>query len=67
MEEAHHHDPIDVFAAYLREQGAARRRGAPEAMRDEIKAEIDRQIAAAWEAADPEPATAMRHVFAEDA
>ena len=65
VEEAHHHDPIDLFAAYLREQGAADD-AVLQAMRDEIKADLDRQIALAWEASDPEPASAMRHVFAED-
>ena len=66
VEEAHHHDPIDLFAVYLREQGIADE-PALEAMRDEIKADLDRQITQAWEAPDPEPASAMRHVFAEDA
>jgi 2-oxoisovalerate dehydrogenase E1 component alpha subunit len=66
VEEAHHHDPIDVFATYLRDQGIVDD-AALEAMRDEVKADIDRQITLAWEAPDPEPASAMRHVFAEDA
>jgi 2-oxoisovalerate dehydrogenase E1 component alpha subunit len=66
VEEAHHHDPIDVFATYLRDQGIAED-AALEAMRDEVKTDIDRQITLAWEAPDPEPASALRHVFAEDA
>ena len=66
VEEAHHHDPIDQFAGYLREQGVADD-GALDAMRAEVKADIERQIALAWEAPDPDPASAMRHVFAEDA
>jgi 2-oxoisovalerate dehydrogenase E1 component alpha subunit len=66
VEEAHHHDPIDVFATYLRDQGIADD-AALEAMRDEVKTDIDRQITLAWEAPDPEPASALRHVFAEDA
>ena len=66
VEEAHHHDPIDVFATYLRDQGIADDAGL-EAMRDEVKTDIDRQITLAWEAPDPEPASALRHVFAEDA
>jgi 2-oxoisovalerate dehydrogenase E1 component alpha subunit len=66
VEEAHHHDPIDVFATYLRDQGIADD-AALEAMRDEVKTDIDRQITLAWESPDPEPASALRHVFAEDA
>jgi 2-oxoisovalerate dehydrogenase E1 component alpha subunit len=66
VEEAHHHDPIDLFAAYLREQGIADQ-DAIDGMHGEVKAEIERQIAQAWEAADPEPRSALRHVFAEDA
>jgi 2-oxoisovalerate dehydrogenase E1 component alpha subunit len=66
VEEAHHHDPIDVFATYLRDQGIADD-AALEAMRDEVKTDIDRQITLAWEAPDPEPASALRHAFAEDA
>jgi TPP-dependent pyruvate/acetoin dehydrogenase alpha subunit len=37
-----------------------------EAMRSDIKAEIDEAISAAWEAADPAPESALRHVFAEE-
>ena len=66
VEEAHHHDPIDAFADVPSRPGH-RRRGALEAMRDEVKTDIDRQITLAWEAPDPEPASALRHVFAEDA
>ena len=66
VEEAHHHDPIDAFATYLRDQGIADE-AALEAMHDEVKTDIDRQITLAWEAPDPEPASALRHVFAEDA
>ena len=66
VEEAHHHDPIDAFATYLRDQGIADE-AALEAMHDEVKTDIDRQITLAWEAPDPEPVSALRHVFAEDA
>jgi 2-oxoisovalerate dehydrogenase E1 component alpha subunit len=65
VEEAHHHDPIDQFATYLLDQAVVDP-AALQAMHGEIKSDIDRQIALAWEAADPEPDTAMRHVFAED-
>jgi 2-oxoisovalerate dehydrogenase E1 component alpha subunit len=66
VEEAHHHDPIDAFATYLRDQGIVDD-AALAAMRDEVKSDIDRQITLAWEAPDPEPASALRHVFVEDA
>jgi len=65
VEEAHHHDPIDLFAGYLMEQRIADE-GALTVMHDEVKADIERQIALAWDAPDPEPASALRHVFAED-
>ena len=35
-------------------------------MRDELKAEVDEAITTAWAAPDPDPETALRHVFAED-
>jgi 2-oxoisovalerate dehydrogenase E1 component alpha subunit len=65
VEEAHHHDPIDLFAAYLREHGVTDG-AALDAMRADVKSELDRQIAQAWEAPDPEPASALRHVYAQD-
>jgi 2-oxoisovalerate dehydrogenase E1 component alpha subunit len=64
VEEAKARDPLVQFAAYLREHDllddAAR-----EALRAEVKAEIDDAIRAAWDAADPDPDTALRHVFQE--
>jgi 2-oxoisovalerate dehydrogenase E1 component alpha subunit len=65
VEEAHHHDPIDLFAGYLRDHGVADGEALDE-MRANVKSELDRQIAQAWEAPDPEPASALRHVYAED-
>jgi 2-oxoisovalerate dehydrogenase E1 component alpha subunit len=65
VEEAHHHDPIDLFEVYLIEQSVADR-AAIDAVRDDVKADLERQIAEAWDAADPEPSSALRHVFAED-
>jgi TPP-dependent pyruvate/acetoin dehydrogenase alpha subunit len=65
VEEAKHHDPLVEFARYLDAQrigDEAEREG----IRRDVKEEIDRAIAAAWDAADPAPASAMRHVFAED-
>jgi TPP-dependent pyruvate/acetoin dehydrogenase alpha subunit len=36
-------------------------------MRAAVKSEIEEALAAAWDAPDPEPESALRHVFAEDA
>jgi 2-oxoisovalerate dehydrogenase E1 component alpha subunit len=66
VDEAKHRDPIDRFTAYLLEHAisdAAR----VDAMRDEVKSQVEEAITAAWAAPDPDPATAMRHVFAEGA
>jgi 2-oxoisovalerate dehydrogenase E1 component alpha subunit len=65
VEEARHHDPIVQFGSYLAEHGVLDGPGQDE-VRAEIKNGIDVDIAAAWDAADPDPATALRHVFAED-
>jgi len=65
VEEAKHHDPLMEFARYLEANGVgddAER----EAVRADVKDEIERAIAAAWEAPDPDPASALRHVFSED-
>jgi 2-oxoisovalerate dehydrogenase E1 component alpha subunit len=65
VEEAHHHDPIDLFETYLIEQAVADR-AEIDAVREDVKTDLERQIVDAWNAADPEPGTALRHVFAED-
>ncbi len=64
VDEARHHDPIQLFGEYLRTNEILDDVGA-EALRTEIKGEIDEAIASAWEAADPMPSSALRHVFAE--
>ena len=60
-----HPDPLDRFAAYL--LGAPDRR--PGGARGDARRGEDGGRGArstpAWDAADPDPATAMRHVFAE--
>jgi TPP-dependent pyruvate/acetoin dehydrogenase alpha subunit len=63
--EARHHDPLETFSAYLSEQAVLDTHGADE-LRAEVKEEIDAAIAAAWEAPDPAPESALRHVFAEE-
>jgi TPP-dependent pyruvate/acetoin dehydrogenase alpha subunit len=59
-----HDDPIERFAAYLIEHGVVDEVGVA-SLRDALKAEVDDAIATAWAAPDPDPATALRHVFAE--
>lgn len=53
------------FGAYLKEQQVADD-ASIEATRLSLREEIDAAIEAAWEAPDPVPETALRHVFAED-
>ena len=65
VDEHKHRDPIDRFTAYLISHGLLddeRMQG----MHDEVKAEVEEAISSAWDAADPDPATALRNVFAED-
>lgn len=63
--EHRHHDPIDRFTAYLIDHGFTDHDGI-QAVHDELRREVDAAIDEAWEAPDPEPASAMRHVFAEE-
>jgi TPP-dependent pyruvate/acetoin dehydrogenase alpha subunit len=65
VDAARHHDPVQIFAGYLRSQAILDDVGA-EQLRAEVKEEIDAAIAAAWDAPDPEPVSALRHVFRED-
>jgi 2-oxoisovalerate dehydrogenase E1 component subunit alpha len=64
VEEARKNDPILVFGRYLIEQQLLREEQVEE-IKVELKAEVDAAVEEAWGAADPEPETAMRHVFAE--
>ncbi|MBI4259017.1 MAG: thiamine pyrophosphate-dependent dehydrogenase E1 component subunit alpha [Actinobacteria bacterium] len=64
VEEHRARDPLVVFAAYLKEQGLLDDEGV-ESIRAETKDRVDQEVEAAWNAADPEPETALRHVFAE--
>jgi 2-oxoisovalerate dehydrogenase E1 component alpha subunit len=66
VEQARRHDPVHVLGTYLREQGMLDEAAAEE-LRASVKNEIDEALAAAWDAPDPDPASAMRHVFAEPA
>jgi 2-oxoisovalerate dehydrogenase E1 component alpha subunit len=64
VEERRGHDPIERFATYLVEAGITDR-DALQAVHDEVKSQVEAAITAAWDAPDPDPATATRHVFAE--
>ncbi|HYU56474.1 MAG TPA: thiamine pyrophosphate-dependent dehydrogenase E1 component subunit alpha [Actinomycetota bacterium] len=66
VEEARRNDPILLFGRYLVEQGLLPEDG-PDAVRAEIKAQVDAAADEAWKAPDPEPDSALRHVFAEPA
>ncbi|HXF57864.1 MAG TPA: thiamine pyrophosphate-dependent dehydrogenase E1 component subunit alpha [Actinomycetota bacterium] len=57
-------DPILLFGAYLKEAGLLDEEGI-ERLRSEVKAEVDAAVDEAWNAPDPEPESALRHVFAE--
>jgi 2-oxoisovalerate dehydrogenase E1 component alpha subunit len=65
VDEAKHHDPIVRFSAELKRLGIADDAGL-ETLAAEVKADIDKQIDAAWNVPDPDPATLLRNVFAEE-
>ena len=65
VQEARDHDPLVEFGTYLSAHDILDEAG-QEALRATVKTEVDGHIAAAWEAADPDPATSLKHVFAED-
>jgi 2-oxoisovalerate dehydrogenase E1 component alpha subunit len=64
VEEHRHHDPIDRFTGYLIGLDLLDHDRMRE-LHDEVKAAIDTAIATAWEAPEPDPATAYKHVFSE--
>jgi 2-oxoisovalerate dehydrogenase E1 component alpha subunit len=64
VDEARHHDPIELFATTLRE-AAVLEDGEADTIASAIKAEVDEQIERAWNAPDPAPETLHRHVFFE--
>ncbi|HET9672387.1 MAG TPA: thiamine pyrophosphate-dependent enzyme, partial [Actinomycetota bacterium] len=65
VEEAKARDPLVQFGAYLREHGVLDDT-AEERLRAEVKEEIDEAIRTAWDAPDPDPESALRHVFREE-
>ncbi|MEX0651366.1 MAG: thiamine pyrophosphate-dependent dehydrogenase E1 component subunit alpha, partial [Actinomycetota bacterium] len=66
VELARQHDPVHVLGTYMREHRLIDDGGAEE-LRASVKGEIEEALAAAWDAPDPDPSSAMRHVFAEPA
>ena len=64
VEQARHNDPVHVFGEYLRTNDVLDDVGAEE-LRVAIKGEIEDALTKAWEASDPTPDSAMRHVFFE--
>jgi 2-oxoisovalerate dehydrogenase E1 component alpha subunit len=65
VDEARKNDPIVLFGEYLKRAGLLDDDGI-EATRVELKEEVDRAVDEAWNAADPDPDTALDHVFAEE-
>jgi 2-oxoisovalerate dehydrogenase E1 component alpha subunit len=64
VEEHRHDDPVNRLGEYLRTNSILDDVGAEE-LRTQLKAEIDDAIASAWDAPDPTPESALRHVFYE--
>jgi len=64
VEEARRNDPILLFGNELKSLGLLDDE-ALESIRVELKAEVDREVDDAWNAADPESDTAMLHLFAD--
>jgi 2-oxoisovalerate dehydrogenase E1 component alpha subunit len=64
VEEAKRNDSLILFANYLKEQGLLDDEGI-ESLRAEVKAQVDTDVETAWNAADPAPEDALKHVFAE--
>jgi 2-oxoisovalerate dehydrogenase E1 component alpha subunit len=65
VEEAKTHDPLIEFARYLLHRGLLDK-STDDALHTEVKDEIDAAITSAWEAPDPDPATAARNVVADE-
>jgi 2-oxoisovalerate dehydrogenase E1 component alpha subunit len=65
VEEARRNDPILLFGRYLVDQGILDE-GRVEELRAEVKREVDAEVEAAWEAPDPEPESALLHVWADE-
>jgi 2-oxoisovalerate dehydrogenase E1 component alpha subunit len=64
VEEAKRNDPIIRFGNYLKEHGLLDDERV-EKIRTDLKAEVDQALDQAWNAPDPEPESALQHVFAD--
>ena len=64
VEAAKHQDPIHRFEHVLRDAGVMTDDDIS-AIAAELKKDVDRQIDEAWNAADPDPSTLGRHLYAE--
>jgi 2-oxoisovalerate dehydrogenase E1 component alpha subunit len=64
VEQAKTNDPIVKFGATLKELRLLDDDGV-ESTRVELKEQVDQAVARAWEAPDPEPESALLHVFEE--
>jgi len=64
VDEAKRNDPIVRFGADLKELGLLDDDGI-ERTRTELKAEVDEAVDKAWNAPDPEPESALLHVYGE--
>jgi 2-oxoisovalerate dehydrogenase E1 component alpha subunit len=64
VEQHRHDDPVNRLGKYLGTHNVLTK-AAAEDLRTEVKGEIDVALAAAWDAPDPKPASALRHVFYE--
>jgi 2-oxoisovalerate dehydrogenase E1 component alpha subunit len=65
VEEAKRNDSIILFGNYLIEVGLTDVEGV-QSLRAEVKQQVDQEVDAAWNAPDPQPEDAMKHVFAAD-
>jgi 2-oxoisovalerate dehydrogenase E1 component alpha subunit len=65
VEEAKARDPLAQFRGYLRKHGVLDDEK-EETVRAEVKREIDEAIQAAWDAPDPDPESALDHIFQEE-
>jgi 2-oxoisovalerate dehydrogenase E1 component alpha subunit len=65
VEQARAKDPLVQFGAYLRAHELLDD-AKEETLRAETKEEIEEAIKAAWDAPDPDPDSALRHVFQEE-
>jgi 2-oxoisovalerate dehydrogenase E1 component alpha subunit len=64
VDEARKNDPILQFANYLTGAGLLDE-AKLESIREEVKGEVDKAVEEAWNSPDPDPESAMEHVFAE--